>query len=199
MSESRVIARDEIPKQFLRLPCLLLAGTPHEIELYGARNDRKEENFRKANYYSEYLCYDYKNKEVIIMGGHGNRNMYYQTGLPGWMRFGYSPGWAGRSPTGLGPGANYLMTGQWPTPQAQAYWQAMQAGQAPYPTFGGLGAMPYGSSQPTGAAPGMAPFTPQASPEQELSFLKNQANALKEQLEQISSRIKEIEKLEKQE
>jgi len=120
------------------------------------------------------------------MGGYGNRNMYYLTGLPGWMRFGYSPGWVGRSPTGLGPAANYLMTGQWPTPQAQAYWQSMQSGQAPYPGFGGVG-----------AAPGMAPFAPQASPEQELSFLKNQANTLKGQLEQISSRIKELEKSEK--
>ncbi len=133
------------------------------------------------------------------MGGYGNRNMYYLTGLPGWMRFGYSPGWVGRSPTGLGPAANYLMTGQWPTPQAQAYWQSMQAGQAPYPAFGGLGAMPYGPSQPMGATPGMAPFAPQVSPEQELSFLKDQASALKNQIDQINSRIKELGKLEKQE
>ena len=26
------------------------------------------------------------------------RNMYYATGLPGWMRFGYSPGWDGMPP-----------------------------------------------------------------------------------------------------
>lgn len=37
------------------------------------------------------------------------RHMFYLTGLPGWMRFGYSPGW-GRLP----PGAAYLMqTGQY--------------------------------------------------------------------------------------
>jgi hypothetical protein len=31
------------------------------------------------------------------------------------MRFGYSPGWIGRSPTGLPPAAQYLMqTGQMP-------------------------------------------------------------------------------------
>ncbi len=86
-------------------------------------------------------------------GGHGNRYMYYLTGLPGWMRFGFSPGWLGRSPTGLGPAASYLMTGQWPTPQAQAYWEAMQAGQSPYPAYGGAGAMPYGFSQAPGASP----------------------------------------------
>ena len=54
-------------------------------------------------------------------GGRGYRRMYQLTGVPGWMRFGYSPGWLGRSPTGLGPAASYLMTGQWPTPQAQYY------------------------------------------------------------------------------
>ena len=112
----------------------------------------------------------------------GYRWMYQLTGLPGWMRFGFSPGWQGRSPTGLGPGASYLMTGQWPTPQAQAYWQAMQAGQAP-PFYGGA---------PT-TAPGVAPFAPQMGPEQELDFLKNQAQAIKGQLEQIEARMRELE------
>jgi hypothetical protein len=109
-----------------------------------------------------------------------HRNMYYLTGLPGWMRFGYSPGWVGRSPTGLGPGASFLMTGQWPTPQAQAYWQAMQASQAPWPAWG------YGPAM-SGAAPGM-------SREQELSMLSDQADWLKSQLDQISARISELEK-----
>lgn len=41
------------------------------------------------------------------------RWMYYATGMPGWMRFGFSPGWVDRSPTGLPPAAQYLMqTGQ---------------------------------------------------------------------------------------
>ena len=49
------------------------------------------------------------------MAGYRCRNMYYLTGLPGWMRFGYSPGWIGRSPTGLPPTAQYLaQTGQIP-------------------------------------------------------------------------------------
>jgi len=125
--------------------------------------------------------------------------MYYFTGLPGWMRFGFSPGWLGRSPTGLGPTASYLMTGQWPTPQAQAYWQAMQAGQAPYPAYGGPGTMPYGFPQAPGTTPGVAPFAPAASPEQELSFLRDQASALKSQIDQINSRIKGLEKTEKPE
>ena len=46
--------------------------------------------------------------------GNGHRNMYKLTGQPGWMRLGYSPGWAGRRPSGLGPCAEYLVTGSWP-------------------------------------------------------------------------------------
>jgi hypothetical protein len=62
------------------------------------------------------------------MGQHGHRNMYYQTGLPGWMRFGYSPGWAGRNASGLGPVAEYLTTGQWPNSPMAVSWQTMQTG-----------------------------------------------------------------------
>ena len=102
------------------------------------------------------------------MGGHGHRWMYYATGLPGWMRFGFSPGWAGRSATGLGPCAEYLMTGQWPTPQMAAAWQA------------GL----WGYTAP---APGTMP------PEQDIQMLRSHAEALKAQLDQISARLAELE------
>jgi len=101
--------------------------------------------------------------------GHGHRWMYYATGLPGWMRFGYSPGWVGRSATGLGPCAEYIMTGQWPTPQMAAAWQAR-------PPFAG------------------APAPGAMAPEQELPMLRSQAEALKGQLDQIAKRIKELEK-----
>lgn len=119
-----------------------------------------------------------------------NRWMYYATGLPGWMRFGFSPGWIGRSSTGLGPCASYFMTGQWPTPQAQAYWQAVQSGQGAYPYYGGAWAYP-----PT-FAPGVQPgAAPEAMKEQELAWLKNQADMLSQQLEQINNRISELENL----
>ncbi|MDK2782193.1 MAG: hypothetical protein PWR13_1221 [Archaeoglobi archaeon] len=40
----------------------------------------------------------------------GYRWMFWLTGLPGWMRFGFSPGWGG-----LPPAAQYLIsTGQLP-------------------------------------------------------------------------------------
>lgn len=106
----------------------------------------------------------------------GYRHMYYLTGLPGWMRFGHSPGW-----DGMPPGANYLMTGQWPTPQAQAYWESMQSGNVPNPFY----------------RAGMASFTgPMMTREQELCMLKNQAQFLKQQLEQIDARVRELEKSE---
>ena len=112
------------------------------------------------------------------MGGFGHRHMYYMTGLPGWMRFGYSPGWMGRSATGLGPAAQFLTTGQWPTPQMQASWDARQtdASQSPY------------------VPPFNSPLTGQASSEQELQFLRNQAEALENQLKRIKDRMTELEK-----
>jgi len=111
--------------------------------------------------------------------GHGHRNMYYATGLPGWMRFGYSPGWGG-----LRPGATYLMTGQWPTPQMAAAWQSLGA----QPGQMGTGYGPAGAG-PTGPGYGV-------SPQQELEFLKNQASILEQQMDQILTRIGEIEKQE---
>ena len=106
------------------------------------------------------------------------------TGLPGWMRFGYSPGWVGRSPTGLGPAAQYLMTGTWPTPQMQAAWQT---GQVPYTQGGGF------------PMPGFAtPYDPwgvaQFPPEQELQMLQGQAEILEDELDGIKKRIGELEK-----
>ncbi len=67
---------------------------------------------------------------------------------------------------------------------------------APYPMYGSSGIMPYSFPQAPGITPGAAPFAP-ASPEQELSFLKDQASALKSQIDQTNSRIKELEKMEK--
>jgi hypothetical protein len=117
--------------------------------------------------------------------GHRYRWWYRMTGLPGWMRFGFSPGWLGRSPYGLGPAAQYLMYGTWPTPQMNYY---MPAGQVPpvvppnyYPPAPGFPA-PYA---PYGAAP--------IAPEQELDMLKGQAEILEDELDGIKKRIEEIE------
>jgi hypothetical protein len=58
----------------------------------------------------------------------GNRNMYNLTGQPGWMRLGYSPGWVGRSASGLGPCAEYLVSGRWPAGTAPFTAPTGQAG-----------------------------------------------------------------------
>jgi hypothetical protein len=99
------------------------------------------------------------------------------------MRFGYSPGWVGRSATGLGPCASYFITGQWPTPQA------VPSGQAAYPQYSGAWAYP--PPFVPGFQPGAAPET---TKEQELAWLKSQADMLSQRLEQINTRISELEK-----
>jgi len=68
---------------------------------------------------------------------------------------------------------------------------------APYPMYGSSGTMPYSFPQAPGITPGAAPFAPGADPEQELSFLRSQVSTLKSQTDQINSRIKELEKMEK--
>jgi len=87
----------------------------------------------------------------------------------GGMGFGFrgsSPPWpyVGRGRGGL-PRCGYLLSGA-----------------APYPSYG----------VPT-SAPGAIPFAPQMTREQELDFLKNQAEAIKGQLEQIEARTRDLE------
>jgi hypothetical protein len=63
--------------------------------------------------------------------------------------------------------------------------------------LGGAGAPPPWPYQPSfygqPAAPGYTPFTPQMSREGELDYLRDQAEAVKEQLEQIESRMRDLE------
>ncbi|MGQ9733687.1 MAG: DUF5320 domain-containing protein [Candidatus Bipolaricaulia bacterium] len=103
----------------------------------------------------------------------GYRWMYQMTGLPGWMRFGYSPGWGG-----MPPGAQFLMqSGLMPQ-----FWSWIQS-QRPYPAW-----------------PMISPFTAYpAAPlgltaEQEAELLKGQAKMLEQQLEAIRKRIEELSK-----
>ena len=111
------------------------------------------------------------------------RWMYNLTGLPGWMRFGFSPGWTGRSPTGLGPAAQYLTYGTWPTPQMNYAWQQGQIPFSPMPGFPQPGfTTPY---DPWGAA--------ELTPEQELNILKSEAEQVEDELSAIEKRIKELE------
>ncbi|MCR4404403.1 MAG: DUF5320 domain-containing protein [Candidatus Acetothermia bacterium] len=100
----------------------------------------------------------------------GYRWMYQLTGLPGWMRFGYSPGWGG-----LPPGAQFLMeSGLWP--QFQSWMQS----RMPYPAWPMV-------------SPFMAyPQAPGMPASQEVELLKGQAQVLEQQLEAIRKRIEEL-------
>lgn len=118
------------------------------------------------------------------------------------------PGFNGMGPRGMGPmtgggrgfcgpygggrgyglGRGYGFRGG--LPYGYPYGGMPNMGPAPYGyqgapagTVPGIYAMPY---------PGADPYAPQMSREQELDFLKNQAEAVKRQLEQIDARIGEL-------
>jgi len=102
--------------------------------------------------------------------------MFYLTGLPGWIRFGFSPGWLGVSPSGLPPTAAWLIsTGMMPQFLRSVYSQ-------------------YSQSLPS--LQGTFPLTPGAMPfpaTNELEFLKKQKEILESQLKEIEKRLKELE------
>ncbi|WP_287585631.1 DUF5320 domain-containing protein [Candidatus Borrarchaeum sp.] len=114
-------------------------------------------------------------------GGRGGRGryrwMYQMTGLPGWMRFGFSPGWLGRSPTGLPPAAQWI-TQSGLLPQFTSYLQSGQPTTVPTP-----GMMP------------QVPFQPGTVPVvQEKQVLTQQLDFLRNQIEGIRKRLEEIER-----
>jgi hypothetical protein len=105
----------------------------------------------------------------------------------GFGRGGWGFGFRGSSPpwpyVGLGrgglPRCGYFLTGAAAMPAPPGY-----------PFYGSPGATPYYGGI---AYPGAGPYAPQMTREQELDFLKSQAEAIKGQLEQIDARIKELE------
>ena len=113
--------------------------------------------------------------------------MYYLTGLPGWIRFGYSPGWMGSSPTGLPPTAQWIMqSGLMPQYLSHLQTTAPVAPPAAVPPT--LGA----PMAPTAAFP--TPFAPALTKEQERQMLEQQVNALEAQLGAIRKRLEELSK-----
>lgn len=115
----------------------------------------------------------------------GHRWMYYATGLPGWMRFGWSPGWGG-----IPPGAQFLIqSGLWPQ-----FWSWIQS-QMPYaamsPPPRPIPMMPY-SSNPTSRMSSMG--MPGMPSEQEIRMLEDQARLMEEELNRIRRRIEELER-----
>ncbi|UCG64656.1 MAG: DUF5320 domain-containing protein [Deltaproteobacteria bacterium] len=78
----------------------------------------------------------------------------------------------------------------WGPPMGMGYPMASGWG---YP-YGGMPQMPYYPPLGGFGGPGMSPFGPLMAPEQEIAFLREQAQMLKEQMDQIDARIKELEK-----
>ena len=101
-------------------------------------------------------------------------------GYGGGMGFGFrgsSPPWpyVGRGRGGL-PRCGYFLSGAAGMPAA---WPSQQT--------------PYPFCAATPRPPGTAPFAPPMTKEQELDFLKSEAEAVKGQLEQIDARIRDLE------
>ncbi|RLI23357.1 hypothetical protein DRO47_00755 [Candidatus Bathyarchaeota archaeon] len=113
--------------------------------------------------------------------GYRHRWMYYMTGLPGWLRFGFSPGWLGRSPTGLPPTAQWLL-------QSGLLPQFMQYLQTAAPTV-----VPPAVTPPATGAQTAAPF-PTFTKEQEKQLLEQQVKLLEAQLENLRKRLEELSK-----
>ncbi|MFW5913102.1 MAG: DUF5320 domain-containing protein [Candidatus Hadarchaeota archaeon] len=95
-------------------------------------------------------------------GGQGRRrNMFYLTGQPGWMRFGFSPGWSGTP-----PGLQYTNQG------------TQQGGQAPQ-----------GSANPISGpqAPGTQDTSRQEVKvlENQMEALKAQMDQIRERIDQL--------------
>jgi hypothetical protein len=108
------------------------------------------------------------------------------------MYYGYYPYAEWPSPWGSPMGMGYPMMGGWGYPYG-GMWQMPY-----YPPWGGFGSpgmSPYGPPMPEGfGTPGMPAYGPPMAPEQEIAFLKDQAHMLKDQLDRIDARIKELEK-----
>ena len=108
--------------------------------------------------------------------------------------FGFRGGW-GFGFRGSSPPWPYVGLGRGGLPRCWYYLGPMGApassgyGQAAYPPHAGAWDVPYGAA----ATPGAMPFAPQMTREQELDFLRNEAEAIGEQLEEIESRIREVE------
>jgi hypothetical protein len=104
--------------------------------------------------------------------------MYYRTGTPGWLRFGYSPGWIGRSTTGLPPAAQWIMDkGLMPE-----YLESLRSTS-----------QTTGQQIPTSTVGPYTPFTPTYSREQEKQALEQQMEALGIQLDAVKKRLQELE------
>lgn len=111
------------------------------------------------------------------------------------MYYGYYPYGRWPNPWGLPMPMGYFMEAPWAYP----YGSIPRMPFYPSPGwYGTPGVSPYEQPEypPPGGfgAPGMSPYGPPMAPEQEINFLRDQAQMLKQQMDRIDARIKELEK-----
>jgi len=97
------------------------------------------------------------------------------------------PGFDGTGPRGMGPmtggGRGFCAV---PLPAAGPAYR----GGVVYPPYGAPGGVSYYGGGP--AVPGGMPFASQVTKEQQLGFLKSQAEMMRDQLGEIEARIQEL-------
>ncbi|MGQ4832594.1 MAG: DUF5320 domain-containing protein [Candidatus Asgardarchaeia archaeon] len=114
--------------------------------------------------------------------GRGYRWRFRMTGIPGWLAYGYSPGWVGVTPTGLPPFAQWLID----TNQMNNFLQYLQQTFPRY-LYGSPYATPMSTVPPLGTLPAL-------SPENELKLLEEQKAFLEQQLQELKKRLDELKK-----
>ena len=119
--------------------------------------------------------------------GRGYRWRFWATGIPGWMAFGYSPGWIGVTPTGLPPFAQWLMS----TGRMNEFMQYLRN---TFPSYPYRRPYPIQASQQTTQQmyPTIPP--PTLTPEEELRYLEEQKQFLEQQLQELKRRLNERKK-----
>lgn len=96
--------------------------------------------------------------------GYRHRRMYYATGMPGWLRFGYSPGWLGRSPA--------------------AQWIVSSGALPQYQEYLGMPSFPTTAPWTLGTA--------SLTKEQEREMLEHQARNIELQIANVKRRLDEV-------
>ena len=107
----------------------------------------------------------------------------------GWYGYPYGGGWGGGNPFPFCRNFPWLPRWWWATPYAAQC-------AATIPSFFGSGYFPAYPSFPAGS--GWYGTPPGMMPEQGLDFLRDQAQTISQQLEEINKHIKELEKPQKQ-
>ena len=99
------------------------------------------------------------------------------------------PGFDGTGPRGMGPmtggGRGFCAV---PLPAAGSAYR----GGVVYPPYGAPWGVSYYGGGPAIPAYGFRPFVPRMTREQELDFLKSQAEMMREQLGEIEARLQEL-------